>query len=106
MDVSQRIAGRIARDFRGEHATQAVDLLSSLEIGATSAEAAERICGALLIIAGGDEDRLVEAAVSAEIDWRDVLVRAGLEHDDWRARLDFALGLNALDGSMHDGPRS
>ncbi len=91
MHVSQRVAGRIASDFRGEHAAQALDLLSSLDLGGTSPEGAERICGALAIIADGDIDRLIEAAAAAEIDWRDTLVSAGLENDDWRDRLDAAL---------------
>jgi hypothetical protein len=51
----------------------------------------ERICGAILIVADGDIDRLVDAAAEAELDWRDVLVRAGLEHDDWREELAGAL---------------
>ncbi len=91
MHVSQRVAGRIARDFRGEHAAQALDLLFSLDLGGTSPEGAERICGALAIIADGDIDRLIEAAAAAEIDWRDTLVSGGLENDDWRDRLDAAL---------------
>ncbi len=104
MLVSQRVAGRIARDFQGVYVAQAVDLLADLELGGTSPDGDERICGALVIIADGDIDRLIEAAAAAEIDWRDVLVRTGLENDDWRAHLDVALAPPTRGGRTSDAP--
>ncbi len=91
MDLSPRIAARVARDFKGRRTAQAMYLLESIAIGSTTPHSFERICGATLIVADGDLDRLLRAVYDAEMDWRDVLVAAGLEHDDWPARLDAAL---------------
>jgi len=52
----------------------------------------ERIQAAAVIVAKGDLDRLADAAELARIDWRDLLVMAGLEYPDWRDRLDDLLG--------------
>lgn len=91
MDIPPRIAERVARDFERTRRPEVLRLIASLAITTGTSEGAERIGGAILIVAGGDIDRLVEAAAIAEADWRDVLVAAGLQHDDWRARLDEAL---------------
>lgn len=91
MDIPPRVAECIDRDFEPVRRPEVLRLIASLAITAGSSEGAERIGGAILIVAGGDIDRLVEAAALAETDWRDVLVAAGLQHDDWRARLDEAL---------------
>jgi hypothetical protein len=85
------MADRIAHDFRGRRASQVMELLSSLDLGGSSPEGDERICGAILLVADGDVDRLVSAVALAEVDWRDMLVSAGLENADWRKRLDDAL---------------
>lgn len=91
MDVPPRVAERIARDFEPARRPEVLRLIESLAITTRTSEGAERIGGAILIVARADIDRLVEAAALAEADWRDVLVAAGLQHDDWRARLDEAL---------------
>jgi hypothetical protein len=91
MDLSPRIAARVGRDFRGGRTGQATYLLENLSLGSMTPRGFERICGAILIVADGDLDRLLRAAYDAEMDWRDVLVAAGLENDDWPARLDAAL---------------
>lgn len=91
MRISPRVAERTSRDFGGQHSSQVLDILSSLDLGVSRMERDERICGAILIIAHGDVDLLVSTAAEAERDWRDVLVSAGLENDDWRERLDDAL---------------
>ncbi|TFG69078.1 MAG: hypothetical protein E4H24_01765 [Thermomicrobiales bacterium] len=97
MNISPRVADRVARDFLGKRTSQVLELLSSLDLGGTSIEGDERICGAILIIADGDLDRLINAAAEAEIDWRDVLVLAGLENEDWPQRLDDVLGPGPTD---------
>jgi len=91
MDLSPRIDARVARDFKGRRTAEAAYVLEEIAVGSTTPEGFERICGAILIIADGDLDRLLRAACDAEMDWRDVLVAAGLAHDDWPARLDAAL---------------
>ena len=40
----------------------------------------------------GDMSRLRDSLDLAAIDWRDVLVRAGLGDEDWPSRLDSELG--------------
>lgn len=92
MELSPRIADRIARDFRGRRASQVIALLATLDLPLHhSPDGDERVFGAILIVANGDIDRLVAAAADGERDWRDVLVAAGLENDDWPERLADAL---------------
>jgi hypothetical protein len=90
VELPPRVKDRITRDF-GARASEVEELLTGLNLGQGSPEGTERIVGAILIIAKGDVDRLILAASEAEMDWRDVLVWAGLENEDWRERLDGAL---------------
>jgi hypothetical protein len=92
VELSPRIANRIARDFPGRRTAQVIELLTTLDPPLHhSPDGDERVCGAILIVAHGDIDRLVAAVADAERDWRDVLVAAGLENDDWPERLADAL---------------
>jgi hypothetical protein len=93
MELSPRVVARLERDFRGRRTAEARYLLESIDIGPTTPDGWERICGAILVVADSDPDRLVRAAYDTEMDWRDVLVAAGLENDDWPERLDAALTL-------------
>lgn len=52
----------------------------------------ERVQAAIVILAAGDLSRLREALDLAKLDWRDVLVSAGLANGDWPTRLDRELG--------------
>jgi hypothetical protein len=52
----------------------------------------ERIQAAVVFWGRGHLDRLRDACELARLDWRDVLVRAGLADEDWRSRLDTELG--------------
>jgi len=93
MDVSPRVADYIAHAFRGPRAAEVVGLLASLDLpGRSTPDGDERVCAAVVAIADGDVDRLIAAVIKAEVDWRDVLVSAGLANDDWRERLDQMLG--------------
>lgn len=92
MELSPRILAQIARDFPGSRGSQVVELLTALDLPLhRSPEGDERICGAILIFADGDIDQVLEAAALAELDWRDLLVSAGVEHDDWRTKLTASL---------------
>jgi hypothetical protein len=51
----------------------------------------ERIRAAIVLLADGDLSRFRNAVELAKTDWRDLLVAAGLAHEDWPARLDEAL---------------
>jgi len=92
VELSDRIRARIDRDFSGDRKPQVVQLLATLLPPLHHSPGGdERLCGAILILADGDIDRLLEAAAQAERDWRDVLVAAGLANGDWPERLDSAL---------------
>lgn len=85
---------RIRRDFPEPGSANGV--LNLLADGPwderTTPDGKERIQVAIVLLANGDLSRLREALAQANSDWRDVLVSAGLEHGDWRERLDQELG--------------
>lgn len=92
MELSPRIVAKVSRDFPGQRASEVMDILRSLDPPLHhSPDGDDRLFGAILILADGDVDRLLGAAALAEADWRDLFVAAGLELDDWPAKLDAAL---------------
>jgi hypothetical protein len=84
--MTARLRGRVDLDFPGPG--------SSSEVARIVAETndCERVQSAIVLYAAGDLERLRYAVRLAIADWRDVLVSAGLANDDWRERLDVALG--------------
>ncbi|WP_062467178.1 hypothetical protein [Demequina maris] len=87
--VGDRIAERAADDF-GRSAPRVVSALERLRVSPSADP--ERIQAAVLIAARGDLTLLDDALAHAREDHRDLLDRAGLAGDDWRERLDAALG--------------
>ena len=84
---------RKADEMFGDRGGAAVKLLR--RTGATTSSwsvDSERVQAAALIISQGDWGRFLEALRLIELDWRDALVGAGLENDDWPIKLDNALG--------------
>lgn len=55
-------------------------------------EGIERLEAAMILSARGSVPRLQQAVALAELDWRDLLVGAGLGNEDWPTRLDEELG--------------
>ncbi len=55
----------------------------------------ERVQAAVVFLAAGSHPAFERSAQQAEIDWRDVLVAAGLANGDWPARLDEQLDRRA-----------
>lgn len=88
MPVSNRLMRRIERDFSPHEIGEIVRLVSE------SADA-ERVQAAVVLCAHGDLSRLHECVALAGLDWRDILVGAGLGNEDWRQRLDAELGADA-----------
>ena len=83
---SPRLVRRIERDFPAPGSADAViDAVSDLGEG-------ERVQAAVVLWSDGDYLRLREAIEVAKTDWRDALVRAGLENEDWPHLLVAALG--------------
>ena len=83
--ITRRLAHRIERDFPHGDAHELAVLVAR-------AAQSERVQAAIVLGAGGDPLHLRQQAKLAQIDWRDVLVNAGLAHDDWPAVLDQQLG--------------
>jgi hypothetical protein len=84
--VSPRLIRWIEEHFQEPGSASAVvEELSSLEQG-------ERVQAAVAIWSWGNYPRFREAIQMAREDWRDALVRAGLENDNWPHLLDLNLG--------------
>lgn len=85
-DLSSRVRSRIDADFSScreeAYAT----------IGQIHGHDNERLPAAAVIRARGDIAELKLAIAQSHLDWRDLLVSAGLENATWRADLDEAWG--------------
>jgi hypothetical protein len=86
MEVTSRLRKRIERDFGESGDSQEVCRL----VG--EASDTERVQAAIVLTAGGRLADLHDAMALAQIDWRDVLMNAGLANEDWPTRLDEHLG--------------
>ena len=84
MGLSARLRRRVEGDFPGSAAEVERRLLEAND--------SERVQAAIVLWAAGDRYRLEDSLRLAEIDWRDVLVRAELADEDWPGRLDAVLG--------------
>jgi hypothetical protein len=89
--VSQRLERKVRGDFPGDSADVVLLRLDSLRLALAEKQSLERIQAAVVLLAGGDLEKLEWAATRAELDWRDVLVWSGLG-SSWKARLDEELG--------------
>lgn len=86
---SNRVAERLARDFRAS----AAPMLSTLERLKIAPQVdPERIHAAILIAARGNNSLFQDALEHAQVDWRDLLDRTGLADDDWSQVLRAELG--------------
>lgn len=84
--LSARLRARINRDFPEPGSADEVARI----VG--QASDSERVQAAILLWANGSLDRLLDSVALTAVDWRDTLVRGGLEHEDWPSRLDAELG--------------
>ncbi len=64
----------------GPDARQIASLLSAIDVAGQSPD---RVHASILITSRGDRSRLSDALRLAELDWRDVLLGAGLGEEDW-----------------------
>jgi len=87
--LSPRLKARIGRDY-GPGSDAVVSLLTRYVARLPSAELQdpERLQAAPVLVAGGDVDALRRALELGMIDWRDLLVAAGLADGDWAQVLD------------------
>ena len=91
MPVSQRLAGKIERDFPVD-AAAIISMLHQVEDESFDGDASERLLAAVILVSRGDVDRLIMALELMQKDWRDLLMDAGLETEDWPSRVDEFLG--------------
>ncbi len=82
-----RLRRRIERDFP-EHGRSAevVRLLGQWSPDGWNVDV-ERVQAAILILAGGRINGVLDAIEDARADWRDVLIAADLARDDWPDRI-------------------
>jgi hypothetical protein len=94
MPITRRLADKIERDFPEDHAT-IQSMLQEVENGKFKGDASERVLTAAIVVAQGDVDRFIEALRLMEIDWRDLLMAAGLGHEGWPSKVDDFLNSDA-----------
>ncbi|MCN9242613.1 hypothetical protein NGF19_17730 [Streptomyces sp. RY43-2] len=92
MPVSRRLARKIEKDFPADWEA-VISMLHEMERESFGGDAGERLLAAVILVSRGDIDRVVMALEFMAEDWRDLLMDAGLESEDWASRLDeFFLG--------------
>lgn len=94
--VVTRTSGRLARRVRADFGDGAAAVVRLLD----ESPHPERVQAAAVIWAEGRDDRLLDALMLADLDWRDALMRThgtayDLAEEGWEARLDDALGPGA-----------
>lgn len=91
MEPTARLARRVQDDFGAD-----AELVSSALADLPGYAGSERVQAAVVKLARGDLGRFDRQLNETMIDWRDVLVAAGLAHEDWPERLDDYLGSNGV----------
>jgi hypothetical protein len=95
--VSDRLAAVVRSEFEAGSVEPVLARLTGLNLPfIQTAAQRERVQAAVVLLAAGDYAAFERSAEQAEIDWRDVLVAAGLAHGDWPERLDEQLKCRAL----------
>ena len=91
--VSGRVAARVREQFAD--AEPVLALLDGLRLPFIDDDPVgrERVQAAVVLAAQGDPQWVLEQAVLAERDWRDVLVNAGLANAGWESVLDAEFGV-------------
>ncbi|WP_078632070.1 hypothetical protein [Streptomyces resistomycificus] len=96
MELTPRIKRRIAQDYTGgdREAVEGIlfEVVNDYDRGV---DGSERVAAATLIHGQGKVDRFLLAAQIAREDFRDILMDSGLEHEDWRERLDAEFGTDS-----------
>jgi hypothetical protein len=84
--MTDRLRRRIQSDFTSPGSADEVIRLVA------AASDSERVQAAIVLFSAGDESLVRDGVALAATDWRDVLMRAGLESEQWPDRLHDALG--------------
>ncbi|WP_327697261.1 hypothetical protein [Streptomyces sp. NBC_00459] len=91
MAVTSRIYSVIVDQY-GVEASSVISLLEEAELRVFHKAASERIAAAVVVLANGSVDKLLDAIRLMETDWRDLLVDAELADVGWSSRLDDIFG--------------
>lgn len=90
--VSPRLSRWIIANFPTGTSTEVLRQLAELSQATAGGQDSERIQAAMVLDANGSFEAFRQRLELAGIDWRDLLVGAGLGDEDWPRRLDAVLG--------------
>lgn len=90
--LSPRLARFLEARYDGDADAAAERLRAAHADGVADTQDPERVLAALAIVGEGTLEGVDAALALARTDWRDLLVSAGLAHEDWPAVLDRLLG--------------
>lgn len=93
--VTPRVERYTRQRFDEADAELVLSALRDWRIAYESEPPSERLIAAVVLAADGSLGGVDDAFRLAEQDWRDLLVAAGLQHDDWGMVLDSRLGAAA-----------
>jgi hypothetical protein len=79
------------RDF-GPTSSWALDQLNRLSMPLSELQNTERLLAAVVLLSGGNVEAFQKAMDVGRVDWRDLLVAAGLANEDWPQCLERELG--------------
>ncbi|MFD5652972.1 hypothetical protein [Streptomyces sp. NPDC127039] len=89
--ITSRIAAKLETQY-GAEVSSVYSLLNEAEGRIFHEAAEEKITAAVVILADGSVDKLLDAIELMETDWRDLLIAAELAHAGWPSRLDDIFG--------------
>ena len=92
-EISPRLERHVRETFDESVCDEALDRLKAI-VDPLGHDVSERVLAAVVLASNGDFDKFLEMAHLAEVDWRDVLVAAGLEYEDWETELTRRLGVD------------
>ncbi|MGC3994732.1 MAG: hypothetical protein QM779_11570 [Propionicimonas sp.] len=92
MEVSPRLSRWISASFPTASAPVVLQQLAALTESTIGGQDPERIQAAMVLDTHGSHEAFRQRLELARIDWRDLLVGAGLANEDWPRRLDALLG--------------
>jgi hypothetical protein len=90
--VTRRVERYVQKHFDVSEAELVLAVLRDWRISYEEEPPNERLIAAVVLTADGRLDGVDDAFRTAEQDWRDLLVGAGLANDDWLTVLDARLG--------------
>jgi hypothetical protein len=88
MQVSEKMQSFIMRAFEQADAEAIISEIGALDEGDFDYQDLDRIAAAILIFVMRNVTNHAEIIRSVTVDWRDLLMGAGLTGDDWPSRVE------------------